>query len=170
MVVHVGFPSKFLHCTHKWRRISQSAQNLRMWLQTSPTDSSDKGWSVGLEGWTKRFGRWTFEIDSLWELAGRLCVLCNLWSSDGSVRNDASPDDLNWLRVCTVSTSHLHVHLWDGSAKCRVSVLLVHVDDDCTGQISNVDSVVPDASSLLLKDLQRFPLRHTSAYLPHWFE
>ena len=165
----LDFQANFCTARINGTELARSAQNLRVWLQTSPTDCSDKGWSFCLEGWTKRFGRRTFEIDSLRELACGLCVLCHLSSLNLRVIEDASSDDLNWLRVCTVPTSHLHVHLWDSSAKCRVSVLLVHVDDDCAGQISKVDSVVLDASCLLLKDLQRISLRRTSVHLPHWF-
>ena len=59
-----------------------------------------------------------------------------------------------------MSTSHFHVHLRDGSAKCRVSVLLVHVDDDGSGQVANDESVGSDAGGLLLENL------HTNGFRP----
>ena len=53
-----------------------------------------------------------------------------------------------------MSSSQLHVHLGDGSAKSSVSVLFVHVDDDGACQISEHDSVVLDAAGFLFEDLQ----------------
>ena len=153
MVVHVVSQANF--CTEQVNgtELAPSAQNPRKWLQTPSIDCSDKGWSFCLEGWTKRFVGWTFEADSLWELGVSLAELCNLRPLYLSITDDASPDDQNRLLGCTVSSSHFHVHLWDGSAKCRVSVLLVHVDDDGTGQISEVNSIVPDDTCLLLENL-----------------
>merc|ERR1712083_934437 len=102
---------------------------------------------------TKRLGWRTLEVNSLWELEILIVVLCSLGSSALRIGDNTGSDDLDRLLSGTMSSSHLHVHLRDSSAKCRVSVFLVHVDDDGTGQISEVDSVVSDCSSLLLKDL-----------------
>ena len=52
-----------------------------------------------------------------------------------------------------MSTGHLHVHLGDGTAERHVSVLLVHVDDDGSGQVANNQAVGSDAGSLLLENL-----------------
>lgn len=52
-----------------------------------------------------------------------------------------------------MSSGHLHVHLGDGSVEGSVSVLLVHVNDIISGQISQENSVVSDGSALLLEDL-----------------
>ena len=64
-----------------------------------------------------------------------------------------------------MSSSHLHVHLRDSSAKCRVSVFLVHVDNDGTGQVSEVDAVISHNSCLLFKDLKRVSSRVLVTYL-----
>ena len=82
-------------------------------------------------------------------------VLCSLGSSALRIGDNTGSDDLDRLLSGTMSSSHLHVHLRDSSAKCRVSVFLVHVDDDGAGQVSQVDAVVPHNAGLLLEDLNR---------------
>lgn len=52
-----------------------------------------------------------------------------------------------------MSSAHLHVHLGNGTVKGGVSVFLVHVDGDGTGEVSENDSVVLEMSGVLLKDL-----------------
>lgn len=52
-----------------------------------------------------------------------------------------------------MSSAHLHVHLGDGAAEGRVSVLLVHVDGVSSREVSKNDSVVLDRLSFLLEDL-----------------
>ena len=52
-----------------------------------------------------------------------------------------------------MTTSHLHVHLGDGSAKGSISVLLVHVNGTSAGEVAEDNAVVPDASGLSLEDL-----------------
>ena len=91
--------------------------------------------------------------------------MVGLWESDLSselrdvvsskliVRDDAGSDDLNGISSSTVSASHLHVHLGDGSIKGSISVLLVHVNGISSGQISQENSVVSDGSRSLLEDL-----------------
>ena len=59
-----------------------------------------------------------------------------------------------------MSTGHLHVELGDSSAESSVSVLLVHVDDDGSGQVANDESVGSDAGGLLLENL------HTNGFRP----
>lgn len=59
-----------------------------------------------------------------------------------------------------MSTGHLHVELGDSSAKGSVSVLLVHVDNDGSSQVTNDESVGSDAGCLLLEDL------HTHGFRP----
>ena len=147
------FLKQILHRTNKWHRISLVYLKSSRMAPDNTTDRSDEGRSVCLEGWTKRFGRWTFKKDSLWELAGGLSELGNLRSLHISVADDASSDNLDRFFGCTVSTGHFHVHLWYSATNCSVSVLLVHVDDDGTGQISEINSVVPDYTGLLLKNL-----------------
>ena len=51
-----------------------------------------------------------------------------------------------------MSSGHLQVHLGNGTVEGVVSVLLVHVDSTSSGQVSQENSVVSDASSLLLED------------------
>ena len=80
-------------------------------------------------------------------------VLCSLGSSALRIWNNTGSDDLDRLLSSTMSSSHLHVHLRDSSTKCRVSVFLVHVDNDGTGQVSEVDAVVSHNTRLLFKDL-----------------
>ena len=82
-------------------------------------------------------------------------VLCSLGSSALRIGDNTGSDDLDRLLSGTMSSSHLHVHLRDSSAKCRVSVFLVHVDNDGTGQVSEVDAVVPHSTGFLFKDLKR---------------
>ena len=53
-----------------------------------------------------------------------------------------------------MTTGHLHVELRNGTAEGDVSVLLVHVNGDGTGIISEEDSVVSHDSGSLLKDLR----------------
>lgn len=52
-----------------------------------------------------------------------------------------------------MSSSHLQVHLGNCTIEGAVSVLLVHVDGTSSSQISQENSVVSDASSLLFEDL-----------------
>lgn len=54
-----------------------------------------------------------------------------------------------------MSSGHLHVHLGDGSAEGHVSVLLVHVNGTCAGEVTENNAVVFDGANLLLKDLTR---------------
>jgi len=62
-------------------------------------------------------------------------------------------DDVNRIASGTVSTSHLRVHLSDGSTKCVTSVLLVHVHDTSSGKILKHDTVVLDGIGFSLEDL-----------------
>merc|ERR1712083_52312 len=118
---------------------------------------------------TKRLGWRTLEVNSLWELEVLIVVLCSLGSSALRIGDNTGSDDLDRLLSGTMSSSHLHVHLRDGSAKCRVSVFLVHVDDDGSCQVPQDDSVVPDRSSLLLENLtgvDNFTLNPPDLVLP----
>jgi hypothetical protein len=85
------------------------------------------------------------------------------------VLNNASPDNLDGFVVGAVATRHLQVHLGDSSAERSVSVLLVHVHSTSAGEVTKNDTVVSDASSLLLKDLaggDDFALNLTDLVLP----
>ena len=53
----------------------------------------------------------------------------------------------------TVTTGQLHVHLGDGTAEGHIAVLLVHVDGIGTGQVTENNAVVLDATGLLLENL-----------------
>ena len=92
-------------------------------------------------------------------------VLCSLGSSALRIGDNTGSDDLDRLLSGTMSSSHLHVHLRDSSAKCRVSVFLVHVDNDGTGQVSEVDSVISHNTRLLFKDLKTILI--DCGFLPH---
>ena len=92
-------------------------------------------------------------------------VLCSLGSSALRIGDNTGSDDLDRLLSGTMSSSHLHVHLRDSSAKCRVSVFLVHVDNDGTGQVSEVDAVVSHNTRLLFKDLKTISI--DCGFLPH---
>lgn len=53
-----------------------------------------------------------------------------------------------------MTTTHLEVHLGDGTAKAGVSVFLVHVDGVSTGVVSEENTVVLEAGSFLFVDFR----------------
>ena len=82
-----------------------------------------------------------------------LVELTNLGSSHFSLRHDGGSDDLNRIVTGRVSSAHLHIQLRDGAVEGSISVFLVHVDGDGTGQVSENDSIIPDNIGPLLEDL-----------------
>lgn len=88
-----------------------------------------------------------------WEFNVLASILADLLALHATVVQHARPDDLNRVLSSRVTTSHLHVHLGNGTAEGDVSVLLVHVDGIGTGQVSQHDAVVTDGAGLLLEDL-----------------
>ena len=54
-------------------------------------------------------------------------------------------DDLNSFRAGTVTATHLHVHLGDGTAEAHISEFLVHVDGVSTGVVSEEKAEVLEA-------------------------
>ena len=82
-----------------------------------------------------------------------LRVLSGSGTKHSSIWLDNCLDDADALSSGTVSASHLVVHLGDGSAKGSVSVLLVHVNNICSRQILEYDTVVLNSVVLALEDL-----------------
>ena len=82
-------------------------------------------------------------------------VLTDLGAAHILVTNNAGADDLDRVLGGAMATSHLHVHLGNGTAESRVSVLLVHVNSASAGEVTEDDAVVPDGTGLLLEDLAR---------------
>jgi hypothetical protein len=88
-----------------------------------------------------------------WESKGGLKILSSLLSQDIGWLLDNSLDNVDGITSGTVSTSHLGVHLGDGTAEGGGSVFLVHVDDIGSRLIFKNDSVVLDGGSVSLEDL-----------------
>ena len=95
----------------------------------------------------------TLDVVRFWESNVLRSVLEHLGTLDLLVLKSASSDNLNRVMGGGMSSGHLHVHLGDGTAERDVSVLLVHVNGTCTGEVTENDSVVVDGTSLLLEDL-----------------
>ena len=114
---------------------------------------SEQGGSLGLEGGLESGVGSALFVVGLGEPDRFLVELTDLSSSHISLRDDGSSDDLNRLVAGRVSSAHLHVQLGDGTVEGSVSVLLVHVDGDGTGQVSKNNSIILDAARLLLEDL-----------------
>lgn len=88
-----------------------------------------------------------------WEFNVLVVILADLLAAHVSVVQHARPDDLNRVLSSAMATSHLHVHLGNGTTEGDVSVLLVHVDGIGTGQVSEHNAVVTDSTGLLLENL-----------------
>ena len=97
--------------------------------------------------------RCALESVRFWEFNVLVVILADLLAAHVRVVQHARPDDLNRVLSSTVATSHLHVHLGNGTAEGDVSVLLVHVDGIGTGQVSEDNTVVADGTGLLLVNL-----------------
>lgn len=115
---------------------------------------SDESWSSGGEsagsvsrGWSSLDGGefWESEISSK--------ILSSLLSQDLVVLLNDGLDDVDRVSSGAVSSSHLSVHLGDGSAKSGGSVLFVHVDDTGSSKIFKDDSEVFHGGGFFLEDL-----------------
>ena len=125
------------------------------YVQTPSASRSDKNWSAGSSkagsmssGWSSLLG------GELWELEAALDELLGLLSQDFAVWLDNGLDDVDGVSSGTVSTSHLLVHVGDGTAESGGSVLLVHVDYISSCSILKYDSVVLNGAGFLLEDLR----------------
>ena len=116
--------------------------------------SREHGWSHGSDSGVEGLGWGTGGLPGLWELEGGTGgVLGDLGTAGLVVADDAGSDDLDGLTSGGVSSGHLEVHLGNGAADRSVSVFLVHVHSSSSGQVSQVNAVVSDASGGLLVDL-----------------
>ena len=114
---------------------------------------SEKSRSVGLEQGLHVLGGGSLDGSKLGEsdlFVGDLDVGGSL---EVLVFETAGSDDLDGLGTGGVTSTHLHVHLGDGTAEGGVSVFLVHVDGVSTGVVSEENTVVLEGSGLLLVDL-----------------
>ena len=135
--------SQFRHCDLLPRE--------RLGLSSS---GSDEGWSGGSEGAASVGSGWCSLLNGeFWEPKGGLKILSSLLSQDVSWLLDEGLDDVNGITSGGVSSSHLGVHLGDGTAKGGGSVFFVHVDDIGSSLVFKDDSVVLDGLSFLLEDL-----------------
>ena len=114
--------------------------------------SSNHGCSDSSDSRSKSLGWSTYTLVGLWE-TGIGGELDNVATSAVLVEENASSNNLDGFTSSAMSSGHFLVHLGDSSAKGVVSVLLVHVDCTSSGQVTEEDSVVPDASGFLLEDL-----------------
>lgn len=89
-------------------------------------------------GWGSLLG------DEFWESEGGLQILSGGFSEHVIWMLNDSLDDVDGVSSGGVSTSHLGVHLGDGTAKGSGSVFLVHVHDIGSSLILKDDSVVFD--------------------------
>ncbi len=116
---------------------------------------SVKRGSVGSDSAADGLEGSALESVRFWESDVLRGVLTDLFAADLRVVQNAGADDLDRVLSGAMATGHLHVHLGDGSAQGGVSVLLVHVNGTCAGQVTEDDAVVSDSASLLLKDFAR---------------
>ena len=80
------------------------------------------------------------------ELLGVRTLAKRHWDSGGL-------DDLDARGSYPMTRSHLIVHLLDGSVKCQIAVLLVHVVVAGSALIPHPDTIVLDGGWVLLKNL-----------------
>jgi hypothetical protein len=80
-------------------------------------------------------------------------VLVGVVSLDLRVLDGGGLDDLDVASHSSVSTSHVVVHLTDGTSESDISVLLVHVVGTASASVAQPDSEVLDLSGVLLEDL-----------------
>lgn len=124
---------------------------------------SEEGWSVSLEGGSVCWDWCALSSVGLWESVltvdeGNGALTSEGWhvglnTGHGELINHFSSDDLHGLGTAGVLTSQIDVELRDSVAEGVGSVFLVHVDGISTGEVSEEDTVVLDAASVLLEDL-----------------
>jgi hypothetical protein len=98
------------------------------------------GWSSLLSG-------------EFWEPKGGLKILSSLLSQHVVWLLHDGLDDVDGVTSGRVSSSHLGVHLRDGTAESGGSVFLVHVDDIGSSLVFKHDSVVLHGGGFFLEDL-----------------
>jgi len=92
-------------------------------------------------------------MDELRESQRRFHVLFGSLSQNKVIWLHRCLDDVNGIASGAMSTSHLRVHLSDGSTKCVTSVFLVHVYNTSSSKILKHDTVVLDGIGFSLEDL-----------------
>lgn len=79
--------------------------------------------------------------------------LVSVVSLDLGILDDGSLDDLDVASHGSVSTSHVVVHLTDGTSESDISVLLVHIVSSASASVTEPDSEILDLSGGLVEDL-----------------
>lgn len=121
--------------------------------KVSSAARSVQGGSDGSDGTVDGLEGSALESVGLGEFDSKSSVLDHLGTAQVGVVDHAGSDDLDGVLGGAMTSSHLHVHLGDGTADGAVSVLLVHVHRSCAGQVSQNNAVVSDAAGLSLEDL-----------------
>jgi hypothetical protein len=80
-------------------------------------------------------------------------VLIGVVSLNLRILDNGSLDDLDIAGHSSVSTSHIVVHLTDGSSESQVSVLLVHIVSTASASVTEPDGEVLHLSWGLIEDL-----------------
>lgn len=114
---------------------------------------SDEGGSIGLESGLHGLHGGTLTLIALGELDVLLGHLHNVGATELANGHNAGTDNLDGLSTGRVAASHLGVQLGHSTAEGDVTVFLVHVDSDSAGEVTEDDTVVLDAVSVLLVDL-----------------
>ena len=117
---------------------------------TRSVESGSAGSHEGVHG----LGGSALEVVRFWESNVLLGKLFSLLTTHLRAVEDGGSDDLDRVLGSAMTTSHLHVHLGDGTAEGNVSVLLVHVNGTSAGQVTKNDTVVSDGTTLSLEDLR----------------
>jgi len=131
-----------------------SATSFQVAEKTTRTLScSDEGGSVGLESGLVSLSGSTLPLVDLGELNVLLGHLDDVGATELGVGHNAGADDLDGLSTGRVAAGHLGVQLGHSTAEGDVTELLVHVNGDSAGEVTEHDTVVLDAVSALLVDL-----------------
>ena len=80
-------------------------------------------------------------------------ILVSVVSLNLSVADDGGLDDLDVAGHGSVSSSHIVVHLTDGTGETDISVLLVHIVGSASASVAEPDGEVLHLSGMLLEDL-----------------
>ena len=88
-----------------------------------------------------------------WETEVLAEILGSIVSLDLGILDNSSLDDLDIASHGSVSTSHIVVHLTDGTGEGDVSVLLVHIVSTASASVTEPDGEVLDLSWGLIEDL-----------------
>ena len=120
---------------------------------TRTLSSSDESGSLGLEDSLVRHVGCALTLVANGELSVVVCHFNVSRASEVLAFDNASFDNLDGFGTSAVATAHLRVHLGHGTAERGIAVLLVHVNGEGTGEITENDAVVLDSASVLLVDL-----------------